>query len=371
MARARPKGKAKAKAKGASGSSQASLRSHRGTGISPDEKWLKSQINRVLAQKFKGWTEEEIDHFMVEELSLRQTLERDKSQWCLHGVPALSGDYYKKIKASFRPGSSIEDHLSWDEADPANDKAVDSKLAAAWASCHPPRPRRSVLTELLAENNDMTEKEFIGTLKHVLMVKKNNCGDEGLQLVLAAAEYIVTKKYTERFKKHVDLMLEWFDELFVVVRISVYSRNMCIHAGVYSRNMCIHAFACVPLQAQAMRTWASPDDTTKTILEHFKASLALSLGDVEKAIQLASLDDAQLDEHMEALNSLVLCSQCGQYLFGSKLVTAGEAKVKTSLDKHITELIGAKVTLERVAETKKMFVQEVLEYFTEPQLRRQ
>ena len=69
-------------------------------------------------------------------------------------------------------------------------------------------------------------QEFIGTLKHLLLTKKSNCSDEGLQLAMAAAEMIVRLELNKRWPQHCGKMADWFDEITVVAVASVSSTEM-------------------------------------------------------------------------------------------------------------------------------------------------
>lgn len=137
---------------------ESKVRSKRACGIEPSTEWLAKQVNETIASVFASFSAREIDHELVNGLSLRQALTQDKRTWCLTGSPALSPEYYQEKKKAYRQSHRSTDDLRVREEHESNKKDVSNKLLSALALLKLKSPNRIGLCQWLSTVPSVSQK---------------------------------------------------------------------------------------------------------------------------------------------------------------------------------------------------------------------
>ena len=99
----------------------------------------------TLARVFKGWDAAAVDGILVEHMTLRKRLLRDKASWVEKGVPALSVAYYRGLKAAYRDEDHGPSKLVVDKQRDENGRPLNKQLLTALSLLRVAKPCRAAL----------------------------------------------------------------------------------------------------------------------------------------------------------------------------------------------------------------------------------
>ncbi|CAE7712127.1 unnamed protein product [Symbiodinium sp. CCMP2592] len=174
-----------------------------------------SQVRKAITDNLRSMTPTELDGILVEGLTCRQRLKRDKAQAsAAAGSIQFGKHYYTRLRAMYADKQSVQQKL---QPDPALEVQPALVRAATAAMGHP--PCRSHMVQFLERALSLNQAEICGIYRWTLTLHPAGSADqlEACKCVVACAARL---KLQASAGKETALMLDKFDEILLQAFLS-------------------------------------------------------------------------------------------------------------------------------------------------------
>jgi hypothetical protein len=162
---------------------------------------------RALDDNFKGWPSSLTDGLRVDGLTLRETITRDKRRQREETGFAMGAVYYRDLKSKYQaPDDPAKQLVVADATLP-----VSPSLVVALQALRGGVPNRTVLTEFLAGDPTLNQKELVGLLR-VVLEQKPAVSAAAASLCLDVLKYCARKRFLAAHPAEMQVMRAIFDQ---------------------------------------------------------------------------------------------------------------------------------------------------------------
>ena len=279
-------------------------------------------VCKSLRDNFSGWDAASTDHFLVEGLSLRQVLSRDRRLVDANdaAAPRLGKRYYESLRERFSPENHPCKRLR-----PTNDQEVlDPQLERGLIAMNQHMRKFDLMLEFLDRGKLVNQLSLVVLFKHTLKISPK-ANKDALQYLMSFLRYCgrhgIPTKYAEEWshmRSHMDetLLRSWL--------------------GFKSSGL------------SAERWWDSVRPAAKLILEERLVQDVLSLGGDENWCQVEM-----------SLASIVSASAVGKALFGAAFAKLLRGRASAVVSSRVTEIFSEPVTQESLDRHRDAFILEM------------
>ena len=276
-------------------------------------------VDKSLKDNFRGWSSIDIDGTVVEGLTLRETILRDKRKSRMSNDFPMGAHYYGELRKKFGCSSQVANQLQVED----EHQEVSPPLLQAFTDLKASTPKRGALLQWLATADACNQKEYTGLLRATLE-QRPMVSTAHMNLVTAIMKYIVRTSLNIKHKAMTFHMQKQFDTALVAKYVGMRKDGV----------------------------------TTKTFVELNTDIMVLVMPNMQDLTAVLSATNSWTP-YKKQLGRVVESSMLGKHMFGFAQVHIICEDIEAFMDIEIAKSQPARWNQERIHEMRKYCIAEV------------
>ncbi len=265
---------------------------------------------RAINDNFKSWPASAIDSTLVENLTLRQRIARDKLRQRASPPFPMGGPYYRHLKTIYAPAEDVGRQFKIAKPD----EPISDALLKALQALRGGRPNHAPLLEFLRTGPSLNQKELVGLLRACLELRVKSVSQHH-ETALQILKYCVRSGFLLTRPDEMRLMNEHFNVILCQVL-----------AAMRKERLSVESF------------WA---------LMKKECHYVLNVVDADKVFAAAQWKDVKAE-----IKNLCSGTQLGMKMFGFALNHVASAEASELIEETVSLLEGMHLDIECVKEVR-------------------